>query len=67
MKKNVGVVDQWIRVIVGLAVLSLVVLLQGPSRWFGLIGLIPIITGLTGYCPLYTLLHISTRKKEQNS
>ncbi|HOP09986.1 MAG TPA: DUF2892 domain-containing protein [Oscillospiraceae bacterium] len=62
MKKNVGTVDKWIRIILGLAVLSLIFLIEGNLKWLGLIGLIPLITGLIGYCPLYALFKISTDK-----
>ena len=64
MKKNVGVAERWIRIIVGLVVLSLIVILQGGIRWIGLIGLIPLITGILGFCPLYAILHIRTNKEE---
>ena len=64
MKKNVGVAERWVRVIVGLVVLSLIIILQGGIRWIGLIGLIPLITGILGFCPLYALLHISTNTDE---
>ena len=60
MKKNVGQVDRWIRIIVGVALLSLILFLSGGIRWIGLIGLIPLITGLVGYCPIYSLLKIKT-------
>lgn len=62
MRKNVGTVDQWIRIIFGLALLSLPFLINGSLRWLGLIGLIPLITGLIRYCPLYALLKISTNR-----
>jgi hypothetical protein len=62
MKKNVGRTDQWVRVIVGAALLSMVFILSGGIRWIGLIGFIPLITGIFGYCPLYSLFGVSTRK-----
>ena len=62
MKKNVGQVDRWIRIIVGVALLSLILFLSGGIRWIGLIGLIPLITGLVGYCPIYSLLKIRTNE-----
>ena len=62
MKQNVGTVDRIIRVIVGLAVLSLIFILSGGIRFIGLIGLIPLLTGIIGWCPLYTLFKISTKK-----
>ncbi len=39
-----------------LVVLSLFFLLQGDARWLGLVGVVPLATGLVGYCPLYSLL-----------
>ena len=61
---NVGTVDRWIRIIVGLAVLSLIFILQDGIRWIGLVGLVPLLTGILGFCPLYALFHVSTSKKE---
>ena len=60
--KNVGRIDQIIRTIIGIGVLSLLLILPGDAKWWGLIGLIPLVTGIIGYCPLYSLLRISTRK-----
>jgi hypothetical protein len=60
MNINVGVVDKVIRIIAGIAMLSLVFLLQGNVRWLGLIGTVPLVTGLLGYCPLYSLLGLNT-------
>lgn len=62
MKKNVGTVDRWVRIVLGVALLSLIVFLSGGIRWIGLIGLIPLLTGIAGYCPLYSLFKISTNK-----
>ena len=62
MKKNVGSTDRWIRIILGIALLSLIVFLNGGIRWIGLIGLVPLITGILNYCPIYSLLKISTNK-----
>ena len=62
MKKNVGQVDRWIRIIVGVALLSLIVFLSGGIRWIGLIGLIPLVTGLVGTCPIYSISKINTNK-----
>jgi hypothetical protein len=61
MKVNEGTADRVIRVVVGLAVLSAVVLVEGQARWLGLIGLVPLATGLIGYCPVYGLLGFNTR------
>jgi hypothetical protein len=60
MKANVGPVDRLSRVIFGLALLSLLLERDDPFRWFGLIGIIPLLTGITSYCPFYTLLVVSS-------
>lgn len=60
MQINVGNVDRVIRVAVGLALLSLPFWLDTPWRWLGLIGLIPVLTGLLGSCPAYRLLGLNT-------
>jgi hypothetical protein len=60
MKANVGGIDRALRVLVGLGVLSLLVVLEGGARWLGLIGLVPLLTAVLGYCPLYALLGISS-------
>lgn len=60
MAQNVGSLDRAVRIIVGLALLSLLVLLEGNARWFGLIGLVPLGTALMGNCPLYSILGVST-------
>jgi hypothetical protein len=64
MKKNVGTVDKWIRIVLGLALLSLVFILEGGLRWLGLIGLVFIVTGFINFCPLYLLFGINTNKKK---
>ena len=58
MKKNIHPIERGIRVIGGIAVASLA--FWGPTnKWF-LFGLIPVATGLIGWCPPYALLGIST-------
>lgn len=51
-------VERVIRVLVGLGLISLVFI--GPKTLWGWIGILPILTGVTGICPLYTVLGIST-------
>ena len=60
MKKNMSNLDRGIRVILGVALLSLILLLSGGIRWIGLIGLIPLLTGIVGFCPLYALFKFKT-------
>ena len=61
MKVNESGIERVIRIAVGITLLSLVVI--GPQTLWGLIGIIPLITGLVGICPLYSILGISTCKK----
>jgi hypothetical protein len=61
--KNVGKPDRVIRIILGVGLLSLLFLLDGNAKYWGLVGLIPLITGLFGICPIYSLLRINTNKK----
>ncbi len=63
MKKNVGSIDRVIRVILGLAIIGLGI---GFKSWLGLIGLVPIITAVIGWCPLYVPFGISTCKVKSN-
>lgn len=58
MKQNEGPIDRALRIILGLGVLSLT--LWGPETKWGLLGLVPLITGLVGFCPLYPLVGINT-------
>ena len=55
---NEGKIDRVIRVILGIVLLALVFV--GPKTPWGWIGLVPLITGLVGFCPLYKLLGVST-------
>lgn len=60
MNANVGGIDRVLRIVVGIAVLSLVFVLDGPARWWGLVGLVPLFTGLVRFCPLYAVLGLNT-------
>jgi hypothetical protein len=62
MIKNIGSTDKIIRLILGIVVLSLY--FWGPQTAWGLIGIIPILTALVGYCPIYRLFKLSTLKKK---
>lgn len=57
-KTNEGRIDRTLRVMAGLALIALVFV--GPQTPWGWIGLVPLITGLIGWCPAYTLLGIRT-------
>jgi hypothetical protein len=56
--RNEATVDRAVRIALGIAVLSLVFI--GPKTLWGLVGLVPLLTGALGSCPLYTLFGIST-------
>lgn len=60
-KNNVGGLDRAVRVIAGLILLGLFFIYPEASwRYYSLIGIIPLFTGLFGTCPLYSLLGLST-------
>lgn len=63
MKQNVGTVDKTIRLILGLALVALFFLLEGPLRWVGLAGVVLIPTALVNWCPILAVLGLSTRKR----
>lgn len=67
MKSNVGSVDKIVRYIIGIILLLLLFILKGNARYWGLLGLIPILTAAFGFCPLYKIFGISTAKKENES
>jgi len=62
MKKNVGNTERIVRIVAGLAVLSLLFIVDGNLKYLGFIGLIPLVTGILGYCPLYAIFKFSTNK-----
>jgi len=61
MKKNVGTIDTIIRIVLGI-----IILLVGWyfNTWWGLIGILPILTGLFGWCPGYLPFKFSTYKRK---
>lgn len=62
MKCNVGTIDRLLRIILGLIISIVGVVFDS---WWGLIGIIPMATGLFQFCPLYVPLKISTIKKAE--
>ena len=60
--RNEHTVERALRVVLGLAILSLTFV--GPQTLWGLVGLVPVATGLLGSCPLYTVLGVSTCARE---
>lgn len=60
MNHNVGTADRVVRIILGLVLLSLI--FWGPKTLWGLLGLIPLVTAIISWCPLYTLVGVRTDK-----
>lgn len=60
MQANVGNVDRAIRIVAGIVILSLLFLVEGNARWWGLVGIIPLATGLIRWCPAYSLIGMNT-------
>ncbi len=69
MGKNVGSADKIVRIVVGIALIAFA--LFGPAdigwKWVGWIGVIPIVTALMGWCPLYSIVGIRTCPMEKKS
>jgi DUF2892 family protein len=66
MSRNMGTVDQFMRIVIGLALIAFAfqdgLSIQG-WHWLGLVGIIPLLTAFFGFCPAYTILGISTRRR----
>jgi hypothetical protein len=65
MEANVGNADRIVRIVIGVALLSLLFLLDGNQRWWGLVGLVPIGTALLRWCPAYVPFGIKTCRTKQ--
>ncbi len=64
MKSNSGTIDRSLRVIAGIVLVTLAA--TGTVGVWGWIGVVPLVTGLVGYCPIYGIFGMSTcsMKKE---
>jgi hypothetical protein len=60
MNTNIGTVDRILRIVVGVALVGLAA--AGQIGIWGWIGIVPLATGLLGWCPAYTLFGIRTCK-----
>lgn len=58
MIRNVGGIDRVLRIVIGLVLISLV--FWGPQTNWGWLGVVPLFTGLIGWCPPYQLLGFNT-------
>lgn len=63
MKANEGSPDRIIRFIIGIIILGLWFVLPGNAKYLALIGFIPLLTSLLGWCPLYPIFGINTCKR----
>ncbi len=60
MKLNVGGIDRIVRIVIGAVLVGLVA--TGQIGWWGWLGIVPLATGLIGWCPPYAILGFSTCK-----
>ena len=60
-RNNVGGLDRGVRIAAGLGLIALVFI--GPETPWGWLGLVPLVTGLMGFCPLYSLIGVNTCPK----
>ncbi|MGE0310640.1 MAG: DUF2892 domain-containing protein [Lautropia sp.] len=58
MKTNIGTIDQVLRIVVGLALITLA--LAGVIGAWGYVGIVPLLTGALRFCPLYALIGVNT-------
>jgi hypothetical protein len=65
---NVGGVDRALRIVIGLALVACALGVGVPTTGFnhlGWLGLLPLLTGLLGYCPVYAIAEISTAPRKR--
>jgi hypothetical protein len=67
MKANEGIADRVIRIAAGFLILSLFFLVEGNARWLALVGVVPLLTGALGYCPLYAIFGFNTCPLEKRA
>lgn len=67
MEQNVGTIDRVVRIVLGLLILGLFFVLDEGTRWWALLGIIPLATGLVAWCPLYRVLGISTDREHAST
>lgn len=65
MKTNLNTLDRWLRVVVGALIFSLG--FWGPQTPWAWLGLVLVVTGLVGHCPIYTLLGLSSCPRDRGS
>lgn len=60
MKANVGSADKIVRFVIGILIIALGFYFKS---WWGIIGIVPIVTAALNFCPAYNLIGVSTKKK----
>ena len=60
MKSNVGGIDKTLRIVAGLAIIGWGLVTQ---NWWGAVGIVPLLTAVVNFCPIYPILGINTSKK----
>ena len=65
MKSNIGTGDRVFRITLGLLFLASMFVFDDRFWWLGLIGLVPLVTGIAGWCPAYSLFGIDTNGTER--
>ncbi|MGO1966620.1 MAG: YgaP family membrane protein [Moraxellaceae bacterium] len=60
MNVNIGGIDRMLRIIAGVIIIALGAYYQS---WWGIVGLIPLLTGVFRFCPLYTMVGVNTCKR----
>lgn len=60
MKKNVGIVDRILRIILGLGLIGFALI---TKNWWGFFGIVPLLTAFMNHCPVYSLFNVSTIQK----
>ena len=60
MKSNVGSADRIVRFVIGIVIIALGFYFKS---WWGVIGIVPIITASLNFCPAYNLIGVTTKKK----
>ena len=58
MTRNIGATDRIIRILIGIGLISLV--FAGPQTPWGWIGVLPLLSAVSGFCPAYRLLGMNT-------
>lgn len=63
MNANVGKADKAIRLVMAVVLFSLFFIFEGNLKWIGLVGIVPLMTALMNWCPLYTVFGMNTCKR----